>query len=88
LASAQNLFDDGQASSGLGRTYAQDFGAWRLKKDLEIMNMPERNLIPAWESCVQNALRAKVAVDDEVTKQNRANVSNDLYRSSLVAHLC
>jgi len=57
-----------------------------MERDLEIMNMPERDLIPAWERCVQNALRAKVTVEDEVAKGIRANVS-DFFSSSLVIHL-
>lgn len=79
---------EGQTSSVLGRTYAQDFGAQRMEKDMEIMNMPEKDLISAWERCVQNGLRAKMAVDDEVMKGVRANVSTDLFGSALVTHLC
>ncbi|KAF8227461.1 cysteine proteinase [Tricholoma matsutake] len=77
-ASAQNLFGigEGQTSSVLGRTYAQDFGAQRMEKDMEIMNMPEKDLISAWERCVQNGLRAKMAVDDEVMKGVRANTDH------------
>jgi ubiquitin carboxyl-terminal hydrolase L5 len=80
LASARNALDtevsgDGQTSSITGPIYAQDFGVRRLKQDMEIMNMPEKDLIPAWERCMQNVLRAKVAVEDEVTKGIQANVS-------------
>ena len=65
----------GQPCSVTGQTYAQDFGAQKLMKNMEIMNMPESHLIPAWERCVQSALRAKVAVEDELTKGIRANAS-------------
>jgi ubiquitin carboxyl-terminal hydrolase L5 len=85
LASVRNVFGDGQTTSEPGRMFAQDFGARRLAKDIEIINMVEENLTPAWERCMQNALRAKVAVDDEEAKHNRAHVSN-LCCLSLVAN--
>jgi ubiquitin carboxyl-terminal hydrolase L5 len=69
------------------RTYAKDFGAQRLKKDMEILDMPVDSLISAWERCIQDALRAKVALEDEVMKGARAHVSTDLLADH-VAHLC
>ena len=84
LQTARNAFavdipGEGHASSGPSRTFAQDFGARRLERDKEIIDMPEGRLIPAWETCVQNALRAKVAVEDEVAKGTRANVGDPNY---------
>ena len=72
----------GQPPLLLGRTYAQDFGAEKLKKNKEIMDMQESHLISAWERCVRNALRAKVAVGEELTKGIRANVSFKNFFSS------
>ena len=69
----------GQTPSVAGQTYVQDFGARKMKKSMEVMDMPESHLIPAWEKCVQNALRAKVAVEDELTKGIRANVSVEFF---------
>jgi ubiquitin carboxyl-terminal hydrolase L5 len=70
LASARNVLYADEA-----QIYAQDFGSRKFEKSIEIMNMPEESLISAWERCVQNALRAKLAVDDEVTKGLQASVS-------------
>lgn len=71
LSSAKHIF-----SSPLGITYAQDFGARRMSRDLEIMEMPERSILPAWEICAQNAIRAKIALEDEISKVARSNVSS------------
>lgn len=49
-----------------------------MTRDMEILDMPERALVPAWEQCVRDALRTKVAVEDEVTKATRAHVSSSL----------
>jgi ubiquitin carboxyl-terminal hydrolase L5 len=46
-----------------------------MTRDLEILEMPERALVPAWEQCVRDAVKAKVSVEDEVAKATRANVS-------------
>lgn len=36
--------------------------------------MPVRNLVGAWEQCIQAALTAKVAVEDELSKPRDAHV--------------
>ncbi|KAI0739428.1 cysteine proteinase [Daedaleopsis nitida] len=51
-----------------GRVFATDFGSRKMSKELSVLEMPERNLVHAWESCVRNALSAKVAVEEEVAK--------------------
>jgi hypothetical protein len=78
-----NILGGVRMPSDPGRTYAKDFGARRLKKDVEIMDMPADSLIPAWESCVRDALRAKVALEDEVMKGAQAHVSPGI----LAAHV-
>ena len=69
LASARNVLRVDE------ETYAQDFGIRKLEKNIEIMDMPRENLNRSWERCVQDALRAKLAVDDEVTKGLQSSVS-------------
>ncbi|KAJ7025392.1 ubiquitin C-terminal hydrolase [Mycena alexandri] len=76
LEQAQFAFDSPVGSSAPGRTYARDFGSLRMTRDMEILEMPERALVPAWEQCVRDALRAKVAVEDEVTKATRAHTEH------------
>ncbi|KAG5653890.1 hypothetical protein H0H81_009713 [Sphagnurus paluster] len=72
LETAQHAFS---ACSG-DRTYAADFGARRIVRDVEILNMPEAALAGAWETCVRNAVRANVAVEDEFAKAARANADH------------
>ncbi|KAJ6508549.1 ubiquitin C-terminal hydrolase [Mycena sanguinolenta] len=76
LEQAQFAFDSPVAASAPGRTFAPDFGARRMARDLEILEMPERALVPAWEQCVRDAVKAKVAVEDEVAKATRANTEH------------
>jgi ubiquitin carboxyl-terminal hydrolase L5 len=76
LVSARDLHDVG--SSAVGTTFAQDFGARKMDMSIKVLNMPERDLIPAWETCIRNTLRAKVGVEDEVAKAKRSNVSPPL----------
>ncbi|KAF7365050.1 Ubiquitin carboxyl-terminal hydrolase isozyme L5 [Mycena venus] len=76
LEQAQFAFESPVGSSAPGRTYARDFGARRMARDLEILEMPERALVPAWEQCVRDAVKAKVAVEDEVAKATRANTEH------------
>lgn len=73
MVSAQDLHKIGSSATGV--TYAKDFGARKQDMNINILDMPERNLIPAWEACIRNTLRAKVAVEDEIAKAARSNVS-------------
>ncbi|KAF7299624.1 Ubiquitin c-terminal hydrolase [Mycena chlorophos] len=63
-------------SIAAGTTYASDFGARRMERDMEIMRMQPQELVEAWERCVQDAVRAKVALEDEVSKGYRANTEH------------
>ncbi|KAJ7698755.1 hypothetical protein B0H14DRAFT_3036679 [Mycena olivaceomarginata] len=76
LEQAQFAFESPVSSSAPGRTFARDFGARRMTRDLEILEMPERALVPAWEQCVRDAVKAKVSVEDEVAKATRANTEH------------
>lgn len=59
----------------LGKTFAQDFGARKMDRDLAVMRLPDAELVPAWEACVRKVNTAKVMVEDELAKAIRSNVS-------------
>ncbi|KAI0349384.1 cysteine proteinase [Trametes cingulata] len=59
-----------------GKVFAPDFGARKMAKELAILEMPERKLVPAWENCVRAALSAKVAVEEEIEKSRRAQADH------------
>ncbi|KDR66160.1 hypothetical protein GALMADRAFT_259613 [Galerina marginata CBS 339.88] len=62
---------------GLGRTYAPDFGARRMERDMEILRMTHpHEAARAWEACVREAVRARVGVEDELAKGGRANTDH------------
>lgn len=65
-----------------GPTFAQDFGVRKMEREVEILDMPIRGLIKAWETCVRTALSAKVSVEDEITTSITTNVSSTLHVSS------
>lgn len=71
---ADKAFETSLQSAAPGRTFAQDFGAQKMEQDMCVLDMPERNVIPAWEACVQNAAEAKNAVEEEVETAKRVNV--------------
>ena len=45
-----------------------------MDQDLKILQMTQKDLVSAWETCIQNGMRAKIAVEDELAKGMRANV--------------
>ena len=42
---------------------------------MDILNIPERKLLGAWDVCVKSAMPAKVAVEDEIAKAVQQHVS-------------
>ncbi|PPQ70881.1 ubiquitin C-terminal hydrolase [Gymnopilus dilepis] len=59
------------------RVYAPGFGFRRQERDIEISNIcSSEELIKAWETCIRDATRAKVGVEDEVVKAERANTDH------------
>lgn len=74
LASAAHAFTTSTRASSPGKTFARDFGVRTMQRHVEILDMPDRNLVTAWEDCVRNAMRAKLVVEDEVAKALRDNV--------------
>ena len=56
-----------------------------MDQDLKILKMTQKDLVSAWETCIHNGMRAKIAVEDELAKGMRANVrdsSNLFYMRS------
>ncbi|KAG6891833.1 hypothetical protein C0992_003341 [Termitomyces sp. T32_za158] len=47
-----------------------------MDTSLRIQNMPEDDLVPAWEACVRNAVRTNVEVEDELSKATTANTDH------------
>lgn len=72
---AGRAFETSLQPSAPGRIFAQGFGARKMEQDVRVLDMPDRNLGSAWESCVRTALEGKRAVEEEVTAAMRANVS-------------
>ncbi|KAI1788605.1 cysteine proteinase [Ganoderma leucocontextum] len=73
------------AATAPGRVFAADFGARKMARELAILDMPARALVPAWERCVRDALAAKVAVGEEVAKAEGAELSTAVPVSAPVA---
>ncbi|THG97124.1 hypothetical protein EW026_g4815 [Hermanssonia centrifuga] len=72
LASRVEAFaTSSQGSSSLGPTYDPEFGSQKLEMEMDILDMPARKLGEAWETCVRNAMTAKVAVEDELSNSIR-----------------
>ncbi|KZT66892.1 cysteine proteinase [Daedalea quercina L-15889] len=68
LASALEAFTTSLRPLTEGRPFAPDFGACKMERDIEILDMAVRKLPEAWNACVEAALVAKVAVEEEITK--------------------
>ncbi|KAF8152298.1 hypothetical protein B0H34DRAFT_800760 [Crassisporium funariophilum] len=65
-----------QRSLELRKPYAPDFGSRANEQARAVLTMNTNNLIPAWEMCVRTSIRARVAVEDELTKGVRANTDH------------
>ncbi|KAG6828876.1 hypothetical protein H0H92_006485 [Tricholoma furcatifolium] len=61
-------------------TFAVDFGSRSMDTSVRVQKMPEAELVSAWEQCVRNAVRANVAVEDELNKAATANPFSNDYR--------
>ncbi|KAH9929151.1 ubiquitin carboxyl-terminal hydrolase [Fomitopsis serialis] len=68
LASAAEAFTTSLRPSTEGLPFAADFGARKMDRDLEILDMAVRKLPEAWNACVEAALAAKVVVEEEIAK--------------------
>ena len=45
-----------------------------MAREVAVLDMPVRQLVPAWEGCVRAALAAKVAVEEEIARSRSAQV--------------
>jgi ubiquitin carboxyl-terminal hydrolase L5 len=50
------------------------FASRKMGRDLDINGMSPPELLKSWEACVENAMRAKISLEDELAKGFRANV--------------
>lgn len=75
LAASSEAFATSVQPDTLGRLFSQSLGSRKMEKDVEILDMPVRNLIGGWEACVRAAMPAKIAVEDEIAKSIREHVS-------------
>ncbi|KAJ7119953.1 cysteine proteinase [Mycena crocata] len=76
LRQARTCFDYSAGSPGAGRTYAMDFGARRMARDVEILNMSQQGLLEAWDQCINDAAKARISLEDEVMKAKRENTEH------------
>ncbi|KAI0791321.1 hypothetical protein C8Q75DRAFT_715566 [Abortiporus biennis] len=78
VASSSSSFSTSLQPSSLtlGPTFSSDFGSLKLQKDIAILDMPTRNLAPAWEKCVQASIPAKVAVEEEISRSVKINTEH------------
>ena len=74
MAGASEAFVTSVQPAVPGPTFAQGFGSRKLEREVAILNMPQLDLVNAWEECVKAAIHAKIAVEDEIMKSIRANV--------------
>jgi len=46
---------------------------------MRILDLPEKKLLPTWEACVLNAVRANITVKDELIKTADAHVCTFIF---------
>jgi len=76
LQASQFAFSLPNVPPGPGRIYSRTFASRKMMRDLEIDRMPPPDLLKAWETCVENAMRAKISLEDELAKGVRANTDH------------
>lgn len=74
FAASSEAFTTSVQSTSFGRVFAEDFGLRKLDLELNVLDLPERQLFDAWDTCVRAAMLAKISVEDEITKSVRAQV--------------
>jgi ubiquitin carboxyl-terminal hydrolase L5 len=58
-----------------GPVYGRSFGFRKMHSDITILGMPQEQLPNLWSDCVRSAASARLAVEDEIVKEMRAEVS-------------
>ncbi|KAJ7595069.1 ubiquitin C-terminal hydrolase [Mycena floridula] len=71
LEMANHAFSIPELATTKGPPFAADFGSRRMMRDMEIIDMAQRNLVSEWEKCVENAVKTKMAVEDELVKARK-----------------
>ncbi|KAI0310594.1 hypothetical protein OF83DRAFT_1088265 [Amylostereum chailletii] len=71
LDSSDNVFSTSVTNSSHG--FASDFGYQTIQMQRRVYELSEDELVPAWTACMQEAIRAKVGVDDELSKSMNAS---------------
>jgi len=66
--------------------FAPDFGARKMDRHLQIMEIPEGDLPGVWERCIENALSVKTSVEDELEKPRLANVGSFQRSRCILTH--
>ncbi|TFK25854.1 ubiquitin C-terminal hydrolase [Coprinopsis marcescibilis] len=62
--------------SGSNAPCTAGFASKRMKRDMEILKMPQQELIDAWEDCVRNIKKAMTSIEDEMSKGLNANTEH------------
>ncbi|KAI0693067.1 hypothetical protein BC835DRAFT_1416146 [Cytidiella melzeri] len=75
-ASRSSIFETSAQSQKPGPTFARNFASRKLTQDMSVLDMPQRNLVPAWETCLRAAMSAKVAVEEELANAARAHTEH------------
>jgi hypothetical protein len=50
-----------------------------MTRDVEIMKLSQGDLRRSWESCVENAVKAKMVIEDEVSKAAGQHVGHFIH---------
>lgn len=62
-----------------GYQHPPGFASKRMQRDLELMKMCQDALASTWQTVVRDAIRARSALQDEVTKRTQVHVSGVLF---------
>ncbi|EMD35772.1 hypothetical protein CERSUDRAFT_124420 [Gelatoporia subvermispora B] len=76
LEAADVAFATTLRNKDYGRVFGADFAGTKMKRDIEILDMPARRLPEAWEESVRGAMTDKVAVEDEIAKSVAAHTEH------------
>ena len=76
LDAATDSFATSVQTEAPGYLFAQGIVARKQEKEMAILNMPKRALVPAWEDCIRRAMRQKILVEDEIAKSQREHVKS------------
>ncbi|KZT30265.1 cysteine proteinase [Neolentinus lepideus HHB14362 ss-1] len=58
------------------KTFVSGFGLRQQNKQMAVLNLQEGHLLSAWEACVREMIKAKVALDEELMKAKREHTEH------------